>query len=128
MTGNIGDTLALPPTPLPPALPPPSRWLLDAFTAAAHWCTARPWIGIVAAAAVAAASTAHTVAADQRHRRLSRSARLITVIPPPQVDPAGAATFWGTLGEVLHPTQRRGRHGGSHAAGEYRGTGRPPPP
>lgn len=114
------------PTP-PPAggLPGPSQWLVDTTTAAIDWCTARPWLAAVAAALVAAAYTAHAVTALVRHRRMARHATLVTITPPPEVDPAGAAAFWATLAEILTPSwRRRWRDGRSHIAVEYRWSGR----
>ncbi|MGV9764972.1 helicase HerA domain-containing protein [Micromonospora tulbaghiae] len=118
-----------PPTPPPttsaPPLPDPSQWLLDTITAASGWCRDRPWLALVAVLLIAASYSARTVVAARRHRRMARHAQLITVSPPPEVDAAGAATFWATLAEILHAGwRRRLRNGRAHIAVEYRWGGR----
>ncbi|WP_433221871.1 type IV secretory system conjugative DNA transfer family protein [Dactylosporangium sp. CS-047395] len=113
------------PIPPPPLLPAPSQRLLDAVTAAAGWCWHRPWLAVLPVLLAAAAVIARTVIASRRHERMTRRARLITVSPPPQVDPDGAATCWATLAELLRTgLWRRLRHGRPHLAFEYRWQGR----
>lgn len=122
---------AFAPTPEPPAtpsaspLPGPSQWLLDTATTATNWCRDRPWFALVAVLLVAVLLITRTVVAACRHRRMARHAQLITVSPPPQVDPAGAATLWATLAEILRPGwRRRLRNGRAHIGVEYRWSGR----
>jgi hypothetical protein len=118
-------TPAMPPTPSAPALPDPSRWLLDAVTAAVDWCRDRPWLALIAVLLAAAGYATRTAVAGHRHTRMARHAQLVIISPPPEVDPDGAATLWATLAEVLHTGwQRRLRDGRPHIAVEYRWGGR----
>src|SRR5690606_41678798 len=60
-----------------------------------------------------------------RHARLAAGARLVTIAPPPAVDPAGAAALWTTLAGVLTPSPWRRRLCGTpHIAFEYTWSGR----
>ncbi|GIF47494.1 uncharacterized protein DUF87 [Asanoa ferruginea] len=114
-----------PSAPAGPALPGPSQWLLDNVTAATGWCAARPWLALIAAAIAAAGYAARIAVARRRQRRMARTAHLVTILAPPEVDPSGTATFWATLAEVLHTSWRgRLRHGRPHTAVEYRWAGR----
>ncbi|HET8659188.1 MAG TPA: hypothetical protein VFM55_09340 [Micromonosporaceae bacterium] len=124
----LGPSLTPPPSPTPPAgtkLPGPSQWLTDTVTAAVAWCTHRPWLAGVAAAILIASQVARAVLARWRHRMMARHANLVTITPPPEVDPAGTAAFWATLAEILSTGwRRRLRDGRAHIAVEYRWTGR----
>ena len=114
-----------PSAPAGPALPGLSQWLLDTVTAGTGWCLDRPWLALIAAAIASAGYTARITVARRRQRRMARTARLVTILPPPEVDPAGTAAFWATLAEVLHTGWRgRLRHGRPHIAVEYRWAGR----
>ncbi|WP_349876324.1 type IV secretion system DNA-binding domain-containing protein [Micromonospora sp. HUAS YX12] len=126
LNAALVSTPTPPPTPPPaPPLPGPSQWLLDTVTAAGGWCRDRPWLALVAVLLIAAGYAARKVLAGRRHRRMARHAQLITVSPPPEVDPAGAATLWATLAEILHTGwRRRLRDGRAHIAVEYRWSGR----
>ncbi|MGE6736916.1 type VI secretion protein, partial [Streptomyces sp. NPDC059900] len=53
------------------------------------------------------------------HRMLLADARLIQVLPPPRVDPAGAAALWANLVGLLRPAWRRLLTGQPHLAWEY---------
>ena len=112
----------------PPAefpLPAPSRWLQQAASAALDWCAARPWLLAVLAVLLAASYAARGVIASRRHARMLAHARLITISPPPQVEPAGTGVLWATLAEILRPGwRRRLRDGRAHPAVEYRWSGR----
>ncbi len=120
------------PTPSPPptapagtGLPGPSQWLYDTVTAAVAWCTQRPWLAGVAAAALAAVQAGRIVLASRRRQAMARHATLVTITPPPEVDPAGTAAFWATMAEILNTGwRRRLRDGRGHIAVEYRWTGR----
>ncbi|GIJ74089.1 type IV secretory system conjugative DNA transfer family protein [Virgisporangium ochraceum] len=85
----------------------------------------RPWFAAVAVTAVVAGATVQSVVRSRRHRRLVEGAQQITVTPPAQVDPAGAAAWWTNLSELLAPAPgRRIVSGTPHVAVEYRWTGR----
>ena len=118
------------PTPAPSApagaqLPGPSQWLSDTVTAAVAWCVHRPWLAVVAACLVVAVVAVRAVIARGRQRAMARHATMVTITPPPEVDPAGAAAFWATMAEILSAGwRRRLRDGRSHIAVEYQWTGR----
>ncbi|MGI5213303.1 helicase HerA domain-containing protein [Plantactinospora sp. CA-290183] len=95
------------------------------MTTAVGWCRDRPWLALVGLLIVAGGYAAGTVVARRRHARMARNAQLITISPPPEVNPDGAATFWATLAEILHTGwRRRLRDGRAHLAVEYRWGGR----
>jgi len=50
---------------------------------------------------------------------LARNARLVTVLPPPIVDPAGAEALWANLLGLLRPAWRRVLAGQPHVVWEY---------
>jgi uncharacterized protein DUF87 len=54
-----------------------------------------------------------------QHRRLERDARMITVLVPPAVDPAGANTLWSNMIGLLRPWWSRTISGQPHLAFEY---------
>lgn len=118
------------PTPAPsPAqpggLPPLSQHFLDAVTATVSFCVARPWLAAIPVVLLIAALVGRAVLAGRRTKAMNEHAQLITITPPPEVDPAGAAVFWATLAEVTSPgRRRRWREGRSHIAVEYRWAGR----
>jgi hypothetical protein len=53
------------------------------------------------------------------HARLAIDARLVTVLAPPTVDPAGAITVWSNLVGLLRPGWRRRFGGQPHLAFEF---------
>lgn len=57
----------------------------------------------------------------RRHcrQKLADGARIIRILPPPEVDPAGAATLWAHLVGLLRPSWRRLLTGQPHLAFEY---------
>ncbi len=55
-------------------------------------------------------------------QRLGRDARLVTVLPPPAVDPSGAVALWANLVGLLRPAWRRRVRGQPHVGFEYRFT------
>ncbi|MFF7987986.1 type IV secretory system conjugative DNA transfer family protein [Streptomyces sp. NPDC007901] len=52
-------------------------------------------------------------------RILSANARIVTVLPPPTADPAGAEALWANLLGLLRPAWRRRLTGQPHLAWEY---------
>ncbi|MGH8965237.1 MAG: hypothetical protein ACRDXB_07890, partial [Actinomycetes bacterium] len=55
-------------------------------------------------------------------RRWHIGARLITILPPPRVDPAGGEALWANLIGLLRPRLVRWWHGQPHLAFEYLST------
>jgi uncharacterized protein DUF87 len=53
------------------------------------------------------------------HARLVADARQVTVLAPPQVDPAGGQALWSNLVGLLRPAWRRAFTGQPHVACEY---------
>src|SRR6266545_2657543 len=72
------------------------------------------WLLLVAAVVLAV----RLALARWRAARLHDGARLVEILPPPQVDPDGAAALWRNLAGLLR--QRRPLQGRPHVAFEYR--------
>ncbi|WP_219419921.1 helicase HerA domain-containing protein, partial [Pseudonocardia nigra] len=91
--------------------------LVDAVVGwvAAWWPLLAPGGLLTAAAAVAFSRSA----ARWRHRRFAHQARLITILPPPRVDPDGAVALWGNLLGLLRPRWQRLALGQPHVGFEY---------
>jgi len=53
------------------------------------------------------------------HARFARDARLVTVLAPPRVDPAGAGVLWSNLHGLLCPRWRRLLNAQPHLSFEY---------
>jgi hypothetical protein len=53
------------------------------------------------------------------HQRLLPDARVVTVLAPPMVDPAGGVAVWSNLVGLLHPAWKRWLLGQPHLAFEY---------
>ncbi|MEV4539319.1 DUF87 domain-containing protein [Asanoa sp. NPDC049518] len=112
-----------PPEPHAGISPPDLRWIADAV----DWVTPgrAASLLLVAAAAAAVAIAVGAVLGRWRHRRHTNGARLVTVAPPPQVDPHSAASFWANVHGVLTPSRRRRRrYGVAHLVWQYTWTGR----
>jgi len=78
-----------------------------------------PSAGAAAAAVLILAVTGWVLLGRRRRRLLASGARLITVLPPPDVDPAGAQALWSNLMALLRPAWRRLTDGQPHLAFEY---------
>jgi hypothetical protein len=99
----------------------PARWVLHA----AAWAGHRPWLLGVAAALLVAYVAGRNLLEGWRHRRHAEGARLITIAPPPEVDPHSASALWANLHGTLTPSRRRRLLLGSpHVAWQYTWTGR----
>ncbi len=72
------------------------------------------WLLLLAVVVLAA----RIALARWRAARLHDGARLVEILPPPQVDPDGAAALWRNLAGLLR--QRRPLQGRPHVAFEYR--------
>ncbi|WP_322749363.1 MULTISPECIES: TraM recognition domain-containing protein [unclassified Frankia] len=80
------------------------------------------WGPVAGSLLVVAAVSVLTVRRRLQHRyqqRLQSGARLVTVLAPPTVDPAGATVLWSNLVGLLRPTWRRRLVGQPHLAWEY---------
>ena len=79
--------------------------------------------GPIAAPALAVLATGIVVGrrwwARRCHDLLLADARQVTVLAPPQVDPAGGAALWSNLVGLLRPGWRRAVTGQPHIACEY---------
>ncbi|WP_442933261.1 type IV secretory system conjugative DNA transfer family protein [Micromonospora psammae] len=92
---------------------------------AAGWATQRPWLLAVAAAALVAYVAGRNLVQVWRHRRHTDGARLVTIAPPPQVDPHSAAALWANLaGTLAAPRGVRRLYGRPHVVWQYTWSGR----
>jgi len=124
------------PAPTPRATPAPSgsqpggplgRYLRDPGGSLRHvehavWQWLSHW-GPLAAALIAVAGVSLRACRiwwrRRQHAELARDARLVTVLAPPVVDPAGAAALWSNLTGLLRPAWRRRLTGQPHVTFEY---------
>ncbi|MFI6163048.1 helicase HerA domain-containing protein [Micromonospora haikouensis] len=120
----------MPPAPSPtfgpgagPVAPPagPGTALVDA----AVWATQRPWLAGVAAGLLAVWVAGRNLVEIWRHRHHAHGARLVTIAPPPEVDPHSAGALWANLAGVLTPSRRRRLlYGAPHVVWQYTWSGR----
>ena len=107
-------------TPLGKFLTDPSKELAELARLLVHgldqWGLAA---GTVLAATVIAAAAARAWLLRRRHARLACDARLVTLLPPPEVDPGGGQALWSNLTGLLRPPWRRLLDGQPHLAFEY---------
>ncbi|WP_370461559.1 type IV secretory system conjugative DNA transfer family protein [Micromonospora sp. Llam0] len=104
-----------------PDLSPPALWVWQAGV----WAVHRPWLAAVAAAALVAWIAGRNLLASWRHRHHATGARLVTIAPPPQVDPHSSASFLANLAGTLTPARwRRLLYGTPHVAWQYTWAGR----
>lgn len=116
-----------PPIPAPaPGTPRlPGERLTDLLSHAAAWAAHRPWLAAALPAAVACAAAARGWWARRRQARLAGQPAYLSITPPAQVDPAGAAAWWANLYELLTPHRhRRLLRGTPHVGLEYQWSGR----
>jgi Helicase HerA, central domain len=81
--------------------------------------TQAPIPALVLAVGLGALVVARRWWARRCHHRFLTHARIITVLPPPTVDPAGGVALWSHLVGLLRPTWRRVVTGQPHLAWEY---------
>lgn len=97
----------------------------DAVVDAAVWVVQRPWLAAVAAGLLVLAAAVRNLVGIWRHRRHTRGARLVTIAPPPEVDPHNAAALWANLAGILTPSRRRRLlYGTPHVVWQYTWSGR----
>lgn len=123
----MSPATAVTPVPLALAAPPPSPvpgpvGLLEQVVV---WVVDRPWLGLLAPAGLLAYVGGAGLLAGWRHRHHAAGARLVTIAPPAQVDPAGAAALWANLAGVLTPSRwRRLVYASPHVVFQYCWAGR----
>ncbi|WP_433233732.1 type IV secretory system conjugative DNA transfer family protein [Micromonospora sp. CA-248260] len=119
-----------PPVPSPTFGPgtgsvPPPTGVGAALVDAAVWATQRPWLAAVAAGLLVVWVAAWNMVEIWRHRHHARGARLVTIAPPPEVDPHSAGALWANLAGVLTPSRRRRLLcGAPHVVWQYTWSGR----
>ncbi|WP_431893419.1 type IV secretory system conjugative DNA transfer family protein [Micromonospora haikouensis] len=91
----------------------------------AVWATQRPWLAAVAAGLLIVWVAARNLVGLRRHRHHARGARLVTIAPPPEVDPRSAGALWANLAGILTPSPRRRLfYGAPHVVWQYTWSGR----
>ena len=78
-----------------------------------------PVAGPLLAAAIAGILTGRRWLHRRQHAAFAAAARSVTVLAPPQADPAGADALWGHLTGLLRPARARWWHGQPHLGWEY---------
>lgn len=78
--------------------------------------------GPLAAAVAVVAAVFWLLLRCHRSRRLAAEARFVSILAPPEVDPAGAEALWTTLHDLLRPAWRRLLAGQPHLAFELHWT------
>jgi Helicase HerA, central domain/TraM recognition site of TraD and TraG len=92
---------------------------------AVAWASARPWLLVVAAGLLVGHIAGRNLVAAWRHRHHAAGARLVTIAPPPEVDPHAAAALWANLHGLLTPAaQPRLLYGAPHVGWQYTWSGR----
>ncbi|HVW32714.1 MAG TPA: type VI secretion protein, partial [Acidimicrobiia bacterium] len=115
----------IPPTTVPPGSPL-GRFLLDpagTLTASVHGIrdvalAVLPRLLAVAFPVLALVVIATLALRRWRARRLERGSRMVTILVPPDVDPAGAELLWLTLHDLLRPPWPRRLAGQPHVTFE----------
>src|SRR5262245_13015372 len=78
-----------------------------------------PAAGLALAAAAAAVWAGRAWLHRRQHAALAAGARTVTVLAPPQADPAGGEALWGNLAGLMRPRLARWWHGQPHLGWEY---------
>jgi hypothetical protein len=76
-------------------------------------------VAAMAGAAGVGAAVAALLIRRRREAAMCEGARLVTVLAPPEVDPAGGEALWRNLHDLLRPRWRRLLGGQPHLAFEY---------
>ncbi|MBF9134713.1 ATP-binding protein [Plantactinospora sp. S1510] len=104
---------------------PPPTGPRAAVVDAAVWAAQRPWLAAVAAGLLAVWIAARNLVEIWRHRHHTDGPRLVTIAPPPEVDPHSASALWANLAGVLTPSRRqRLLYGAPHVVWQYTWSGR----
>ena len=109
------------------ALTPLQRYLQNP-AAATHAILMRVLAAVTAAAPCVLAAVGTGIAAafmwrllkGWQQRRLTRDARFVAILAPPDADPSGAAVLWSNLVALLRPWRQRAIFGQPHLSFEYR--------
>jgi hypothetical protein len=111
---------SVPSGPLVRVLTDPAGSLHRALDAAAHLAHAAvPWV--VGGLGVVVVGAAFVAVMGRRQRaRLRDGARVVIVLAPPEVDPAGGEALWRNLHDLLRPRWRRLLAGQPYLGFEYR--------
>ncbi|MGY0234080.1 type IV secretory system conjugative DNA transfer family protein [Longispora urticae] len=120
---------AAPPTPTPTPVPPDQHWsgarLYQHLEEAVRWLIDRPWLAALAVTALFAYAAARSFLATKRHRHHAANAHLVTIAPPPEVNPVGARSLWANLAGILTPSRwKRLLYGTPHMVWQYTWAGR----
>jgi hypothetical protein len=128
------DSLLLSPTPQPgPSHPDahpiapiqPPRLSGDWAVGLERWLVHRPWLLLIAGCVLLCWPLARSLVEGWRHRHHATGARVVTIAPPPEVEPAAAKALWANLNGVLTPSRRRRLlFGAAHLVWQYTWTGR----
>jgi len=114
------------PSPAPPG-GPASRYLTNPGGDTAHLARLLlaalahygPAAGPLLAAAGIAVIAGRAWLRRRQHAAFTQAARQVTILAPPQADPAGAVALWGHLTGLLRPAWARWWHGQPHLGWEY---------
>ena len=114
------------PSPAPPG-GPAGRYLVNPGGYTAHLARLLlaalehygPAAGPLLAAAVTAVIAGRAWLRRRQHAAFAEAARQVTVLAPPQADPAGAVALWGHLTGLLRPPWARLLSGQPHLGWEY---------
>ena len=103
---------------------PPSA-IEQRFLDTISWAVHRPWLLAVAAILMVSVVAVRNLVDGWRQRRHAAAARLVTIAPPPAVDPHSASAVWANLHGTLTPSRRnRLIYGSPHVGWQYTWTGR----
>src|SRR6266516_1816955 len=78
-----------------------------------------PWAGPLLLTATAAVFAARVWLRRRQHAAFTAGARTVTVLAPPQADPAGGEALWGNLAGLMRPPWARLWHGQPCLGWEY---------
>jgi Helicase HerA, central domain len=105
--------------------PAPGDRTADAVHHIASALVHHPWLVAVPAALYIAGTAVHAAWLNHQQTSFAAHPRYLTILPPPEVDPAGTEAWWANAYELLNPRPARRRWRGiPHLALEYNWSGR----